>query len=223
MPLKQDIRDNTAISRFLRLATRETAWWHGHCMSADAVATADNRGFTLIELMIVVVIVGILATLAVIGYRQIVNTSHVSEATSMVQNIRVAEEAYYSETQQYASLSASIPSNLTGWYPQNPVYGIMTGWGAACSTCGGAVAWSVLPLHVDGPVLFGYAAIANSAITNAPTSLSPYNGGTLSITVPATDWYIIGAAADLDGNTSNWTSVYAVSWSNQVFVSNEGL
>jgi type IV pilus assembly protein PilA len=191
-------------------------------MSADAVATAHNRGFTLIELMIVVVIVGILATLAVVGYRKIVNTSHVSEALTMVQNIRVAEEAYYSETQQYASLSAAIPTTLTGWYPQNPVYQTMTGWGGTCSSGCGAVAWSVLPLHVDGPVLFGYAAIANSAVT-APASLSPFNGSTLPITAPATDWYIVGAAADLDGTTSNWTNVYAVSWSNQVFVSNEGL
>jgi hypothetical protein len=81
----------------------------------------------------------------------------------------------------------------------------------------------VLPLHVDGPVIFGYAAIANSGVATAPASLSPYNGGSLTIQAPSTDWYIIGAAADLDDNPSAWTSVYAVSWSNQVFVSNEGL
>jgi type IV pilus assembly protein PilA len=188
------------------------------------VATRQNRGFTLVEMMIVVVIIGVLATLAVLGYRQIIQASHVSEATNMVQNIRVAQEAYHSETQQYASVSASIPTTLSGgWYPQNPQYGIVTGWGAACSGCGGTVTWQVLPLHVDGPVLFGYAAIANSGVATAPTSLSPYNGGSLTIQAPSTDWYIIGAAADLDDNPSTWTSVYGVSWSNQIFVSNEGL
>jgi len=78
------------------------------------VATRQNRGFTLVEMMIVVVIIGVLATLAVLGYRQIIQASHVSEATNMVQNIRVAQEAYHSETQQYASVSASIPTTLTG-------------------------------------------------------------------------------------------------------------
>ena len=45
-----------------------------------------ERGFTLIEMMVVVVIVGILAMLAVVGYRKLVQTAHVSEATNMVQS-----------------------------------------------------------------------------------------------------------------------------------------
>ena len=88
--------------------------------------TARSRGFTLIELMIVVAIVGILATLAVVGYRKLVQTSHVSEATGMVQNIRVAQEGYHSETQQYANVSSSLTDLLpTG----SPSYQGATAWG----------------------------------------------------------------------------------------------
>jgi type IV pilus assembly protein PilA len=198
------------------------------------VAKHLTRGFTLVEMMIVVVIVGVLATLAVVGYRQIVQSSHVSEATSMVQNIRVAQEAFHSETQQYAPVSSCIPTKLTGgWYPADPVYGVMTGWGAAFSLSSGcnsvaAYPWTVLPVHVDGPVLFGYASMAGLAGVN-PTSIGvpnniTVNGASLTFpTAPPTEWYVITAVADLDGNSNDFTQIWADSWTNQVFVSNEGL
>jgi type IV pilus assembly protein PilA len=198
------------------------------------VAKHLTRGFTLVEMMIVVVIVGVLATLAVVGYRQIVQSSHVSEATNMVQNIRAAQEAYHSETQQYAGVSSCIPTGLTGgWYPADPVYGVMTGWGASFSAnngCGNVTAfpWTTLPVHVDGPVLFGYASVAAAAgvapnTVGVPSNVT-VNGAPLTFpNAPPTEWYIISAVADLDGNTANYTQIWADSWTNQVFVNNEGL
>jgi prepilin-type N-terminal cleavage/methylation domain-containing protein len=180
-----------------------------------------SRGFTLVEMMIVVVIVSILATLSVLGYRKLVQSSHVSEATSMVNNIRVAQEAYHAETQSYANCTADLVS-ATSWYPKQSVYGVLTQWGAACTACNtGYDISQVLPVHVDGPVLFGYATIAGSAGT-AGTAI-PNNCNISSLTTPATDWYAIAAEADLDGVTSTHTDVCGFSWTNQVFVYNEGL
>src|SRR5271154_3118527 len=127
------------------------------------VGRGKSSGFPLVEMMVVVTIISILATLAMVGFRKITQSSHVSEATNMVQNIRVAQESYHSETQQYANISAGFPSGVgqTGvtLYPWNSVYGKVKGWGGACSGCNGTTDWSVLPLHVDGPVIFGYATV----------------------------------------------------------------
>jgi type IV pilus assembly protein PilA len=183
---------------------------------------ALRRGFTLIELMIVVVIVGVLATLAVVGYRKMVLASHVSEATGMVQNIRVAQEEYFSETRQYANISTS----LSTWYPQtSPSHAAgVTGWGAACGgACTSNMDWSMLPVHVDGPVLFGYATVAGPP-GQAPVPASVVvNGKTMSFPgTPQTDWFMVAATCDLDDNSVSNTSVYTTSWQNTIFIDQEG-
>ncbi len=199
----------------------------------EGVTRVRSRGFTLVEMMVVVVIISILATLSVVGFRKLTQSSHVSEATNMVQNIRVAQEGYHSETQQYANITAvaSFPSGNGAaggaLYPRSPQYGIQSSWGPACpSGCNAGVDWSVLALHVDGPVLFGYATIANPATCPASVMV---NGTTFTLTPPPlmatpvlSDWYAIGAEADLDGNAGGYTDVFGFSWTNQIYVSNEG-
>jgi type IV pilus assembly protein PilE len=61
----------------------------------------SNRGFTLIEVMIVVVIVGILAAIALPNYSDYVTRSKISEAVSGLSDMRVRMEQYFQDNRTY--------------------------------------------------------------------------------------------------------------------------
>jgi hypothetical protein len=89
------------------------------------------------------------------------------------------------------------------------------------------VPWTVLPVQVDGPVLFGYASIRGFAGTAVNNGVPLPLDGSSTLTMPAsapTDWYVIQAEADLDNITgfNNDTVVYGLSITNQIFVVREG-
>jgi prepilin-type N-terminal cleavage/methylation domain-containing protein len=78
-----------------------------------------NRGMTLVELMIVVIIIGILAAIAVVGYSKYRKNARVSEATAILAEFAAKEQLYFLEAGQYmeahygASLFPSQNENAT--------------------------------------------------------------------------------------------------------------
>jgi type IV pilus assembly protein PilE len=62
----------------------------------------DQRGFTLIELMIVVAIVGILAVVALPSYQQYVERSRRSDGQALLQSAMAHQESYYGQYLKYA-------------------------------------------------------------------------------------------------------------------------
>lgn len=68
----------------------------------------NQKGFTLIELMIVVVIIGILAALAIPRFMTASTKSKQSEAKQILKQVYVMERAYFQEYGSYSSNLATI-------------------------------------------------------------------------------------------------------------------
>jgi len=68
----------------------------------------DKKGFTLIELIIVVIIVGVLASIALPQYSAFKEKAMVAEAANTMGVIRKVEEIYRAETGQYIPSDGSV-------------------------------------------------------------------------------------------------------------------
>lgn len=62
-----------------------------------------KKGFTLIELMTVVIIVGILASVSVPLYRGQIKRAIAAEGTTLVGSVRTAQRIYFAENDSYAT------------------------------------------------------------------------------------------------------------------------
>ncbi|HEX5353780.1 MAG TPA: pilin [Rhodanobacteraceae bacterium] len=113
-----------------------------------------QKGFTLIELMIVVAIIAILAAIAIPAYQNYLIRSQVSEGVTLMDGVKVAATEYFANkgVLPTSNLSAGASQTITGKYVTSVALG--TG-GVITST-------------------FTSAAPTNSAIYGKTITLSPF-------------------------------------------------
>jgi type IV pilus assembly protein PilA len=87
------------------------------------------QGTTLIELMIVVVIIGILAAIASVGYKRYIGQARLSEANAMLAELSAKEQLYFMDVGAYVPVRAgdanppaqpSPDEAATAFIPYNP-------------------------------------------------------------------------------------------------------
>jgi type IV pilus assembly protein PilE len=84
-----------------------------------------GKGFTLIELMIVIAVIGVLAAIAIPTYNEYVQRSKISDAISGLSQMATKLEQYYQDNRSYlgactAGTVAPRPANTNNFAFDNP-------------------------------------------------------------------------------------------------------
>ena len=107
-------------------------WPHGQANNESRpwTARARRRAFTLVELMIVVVIVGILVTIVVPNFKNTKGKANAAALRTDLRNLATAEESYFYSNGRYTTAIDSVPFKGSPGIQITIVEGDARGWSA---------------------------------------------------------------------------------------------
>lgn len=175
----------------------------------SVMSTAEReRGFTVVEIMIVVVIIAVLAAVVVPGwFKESSKTKTKTEVNAMFAELTIKEEQYKVEHQVYLS---------AGPCPTAVSPGAGVSFSTTCLT--GASAWDNLRVNPPEAIVRCMYELTAGDSTAAPT---PPTGFTMP--TPAGHWWYAVATCDTDSSGGTNSTWFISSVDTKVQVQNEGL
>ncbi len=115
-------------------------------------AKKDQKGFTLIELMIVIAIIGILAAIAIPQFSSYRKRAYNGSALTDAKNGYTAAQAYFVDNPTGTPTAANLES-----------YGLTTSTGVTVTTSGDATNIAVVGAHASGDKTY---TVSEGGVTN---------------------------------------------------------
>jgi type IV pilus assembly protein PilA len=180
-----------------------------------------QKGFTLIELMIVVAIIGILAAIAIPNFLTYQLKSRQSEAKTNLQAIKTSEVAFQAERGCYLGIAVEVGQPLAGaaktapwpWGTgQNPTAPAATGWCTAAGVGGTSGVFTDIGFKATGNVMYVYGVdattVAAPGLYTMTTSCATASAtaGTGAASALGNNNFVAVGRVNLDGdaNISSW-------------------
>jgi type IV pilus assembly protein PilA len=165
----------------------------------------NQKGFTLIELMIVVAIIGILAAVAIPAFMRYMNKAKSTEAEQFIKKIQDGAIQYYHRPTQpgLAPVQKQFPNATVGPTPAATAPCPIDKFTPAPALWSGNVTWQALNFSVDDPHYYGYTYEITDAIRGPFTARAT---GDLDCDTVVATFEIVGGL-DAANNLTNSGSI----------------